>query len=376
MSWVGIAFSVGGSLLAASQQKKSSSQAADVQSQSSEQAIEELRRQYDLTRSDAERMYALTREDQAPFRDMGLAAQKRLATLMGLDVVPQTQTSPLASQFSVPDAPRRFAADTGDPLWDRLVSEFQKDYTSKYGEELRARGQPDYMIEHGNEGDWLREVYKKEKENEMRAAQATQQQAAPATDRNDPEFGSLTRKFSAADIEADPVYQSGLKFGLDEGRNAINARAIAGGGYDSGATLKALTKFGNDYGSQKAGDAYSRFMNDRSSIYGMLTGQQGVGMGSTNALTGTGAALTNSVAAAGQNTTNNIADLITQGGNARAAGVVAGGNAWGGASNALTGGINNYQSNKTLQELLRKNGGSSYDGLFNTGYGPSGYNWG
>src|ERR1700752_5294340 len=39
----------------------------------------------------------------------------------------------------------------------------------------------------------------------------------------------LLRRFTTADLESDPVYQSGLKFGLDEGRGAINARAIAGG---------------------------------------------------------------------------------------------------------------------------------------------------
>jgi hypothetical protein len=51
-------------------------------------------------------------------------------------------------------------------------------------------------------------------------------------------YGSLLRKFGLSDLEADPVYQTGLKFGLDTGKNAINQRAIAGGGYNSGATLK------------------------------------------------------------------------------------------------------------------------------------------
>ena len=80
-------------------------------------------------------------------------------------------------------------------------------------------------------------------------------QIAPQAQRNDPANADLTRQFTEADLAADVPFQKGMQFGLDQGTKGINERAIANGGYDSGATLKALTRFGNDYGNQQAGAA-------------------------------------------------------------------------------------------------------------------------
>jgi hypothetical protein len=41
--------------------------------------------------------------------------------------------------------------------------------------------------------------------------------------------GSFARRFTSADMNADPVYQSGLQFGLDQGTQGINRQAAAGG---------------------------------------------------------------------------------------------------------------------------------------------------
>ena len=95
------------------------------------------------------------------------------------------------------------------------------------------------------------------------------------------EFGSLTRKFNANDLANDPVYNSGLKFGLDQGTGALNQRAIANGSYDSGATLKALTRFANDYGSTKANESYNRFNTDNTNTYNRLAGVSGAGQTAT-----------------------------------------------------------------------------------------------
>lgn len=157
--------------------------------------------------------------------------------------------------------------------------------------------------------------------------------------------GSLLRKFTAADMNADPVYQSGLDFGLKSGTDAINSRAIATGGYDSGATLKALTRFGNDYGSTKAGDSFNRYQTEQGNVYNRLAG-----------VSGTGQTAVNTVSSAGQNAANNISGMLTDQGNAAAAGIVGGANAWGGALNSVSGAINNYQSNQILQKLLANKG--------------------
>lgn len=153
------------------------------------------------------------------------------------------------------------------------------------------------------------------------------------TETSNPSESPLLRKFAPDDLNSDTVYNSGLQFGLDEGRKAIERRAAAGGGYDSGATLKALTRFGNDYGSTKAADAYGRFRDYQDSTYGKLSGIAGLGSGATNV--GVGA---NNAAA------SNMSNLITGQGNANAAASIA-------RSNALSGGINNAIGYSYLSSL-------------------------
>jgi len=147
------------------------------------------------------------------------------------------------------------------------------------------------------------------------------------------DFGSLSRNFSSSDLNNDPVYQSGLQFGLGEGEKAINNRAIAAGGYDSGATLKALTRFGNDYGSTKAAESYNRFITNQGNQYSRLSGLVGSGQNAANMTGNLGA----QYAGAAGNTMMGI-------GNAQAAGQI-------GLGNAANTGLNNYGQYQLLQQL-------------------------
>ena len=164
-------------------------------------------------------------------------------------------------------------------------------------------------------------------------------------DSSSPEYGSLTRNFTQADIDSDPVYRSGLEFGRQQGTDAINARAVQMGGYDSGATLKALTRFGNDYGSTKAGESFNRFQTNRGNVFNMLSGTSGSGLtaNSMNANIGNaGAAATSS--------------LLQDQGNVAAAGIVGRANAAQGAFGGIGTAIQGYQNNKTLEALLKNRG--------------------
>lgn len=178
------------------------------------------------------------------------------------------------------------------------------------------------------------------------ASKRLRQLLGTGTDDGTGGYGDLTRKFSTSDLNADPVYQSGLQFGLDQGTGAINARALQTGSYDSGATLKALTRYANDYGSTKANDSYNRFNTDNTNTFNRLSGVSGGGQTATN-----------TVSSAGANAANNISNLETQAGNARSAGIVGGANAWGGALNSVGGAFNNYEQNKLLKQYL--NGGNA-----------------
>lgn len=152
-------------------------------------------------------------------------------------------------------------------------------------------------------------------------------------------YGDLSRKFSSADLNADPVYQSGLQFGLDQGVSSINARNIANGtGFDSGATLKQLTRYANDYGTTKANDSYTRFTNDQNNLYQKLSGQASTGLTGANTAANTGVASTNAITGA-----------IEGGANAGAAGIVGGANAWAGG---LSGAASSFGNSMLLKQLL------------------------
>ena len=160
--------------------------------------------------------------------------------------------------------------------------------------------------------------------------------------------GQFSRRFTQADMNADPVYQNGLKFGLDQGTQGINRQAAAGGNFLSGATLKALTRFGNDYGSTKANESYNRFNADQNSQYNKLAG-----------LSGAGQQATNQINAAGTNMANQVSASQQGAGNARASGYVGSANAW---NNAIGQGVNAYQQNKLMNTMYPSSGYSGYTG--------------
>ncbi len=84
---------------------------------------------------------------------------------------------------------------------------------------------------------------------------AQQQQAAPT------KTPQQLQQEAFAKFRAAPGYQ----FGLDEGRGQIEASAAARGGLNSGATLKALQRYGNDYADQQG---YTPHMNRLAGLFG------------------------------------------------------------------------------------------------------------
>lgn len=168
-------------------------------------------------------------------------------------------------------------------------------------------------------------------------------------------YGSLMQPFTQADLNNDPVYNSGLQFGLNQGTASINQHALQTGNYDSGATLKALTQYANDYGSTKANDSYNRYNTTNSQIYNQLAG-----------ISGTGQTAVNQVATTGANTANQISTNLTGAGNARAAGIVGGANAWNSAVGTGTSLANSYNQNQTLQQLLQNQSSNSSPTYYGT----------
>lgn len=134
-------------------------------------------------------------------------------------------------------------------------------------------------------------------------------------------------QLSTGDVTSEPGYQ----FGLSEGTKALQGSAAAKGGLYSGATLKALLRFGNDYGSTKYNDAFNRLETSRSNQYNRLASAAGIGQAATGQVT-----------AAGQNYASNVGSNLIGAGNAAGASSIAQGNAFGNALNRLTSYGNNW----------------------------------
>ena len=144
--------------------------------------------------------------------------------------------------------------------------------------------------------------------------------------------------------QQDPGYQ----FRLSEGQKALEAAAAARGRSNGGATLKALTRYGQDFASNEYGNVYNRTYNRLSNLAGY------------------GQTANSANANANQNYTNNASNNILGAGNAQAAGQIAQGNAWGGA---LQSGANSWMNYQMMNKIFNNGGYGRVN--FNMGATPS-----
>lgn len=143
--------------------------------------------------------------------------------------------------------------------------------------------------------------------------------------------GELNRNFTLADFQKDPGYD----FRMSEGQKALERSASARGGLQGGGTLKALTRYGQDYASNEYGNAYNRFNNDNTTRFNRLASLAQVGQTANN-----------TIAQAGQANANNASENALAAGNARASGYV-------GTANAINSGLNNSMSLYTMNQMFQ-----------------------
>lgn len=295
-AWIGGAI-LGGSLLSG----LASNSASKAQQAGTEQATAEQRRQYDTSRA-----------DMAPWRDAGKLSLSRLMELMGLG--PQAgavaMTAPTRQQFTTttPGTPGRYV-------------------------QPNAGMSAVYQGGSGGSSSFDQAGYDKA----MQAYQSQNQ--SPSSD-----YGMLMKQFTGQDLQNEPGYQ----FGLSEGEKGINRATAARGGYDSGATLKSLLRYNQDYAGTKYDQAFNRDQIVKNQMYNQLAG-----------IAGTGQSATNQTAVLGANTANQIGQNYQNAGDARAAGYM-------GMANAANQGIGtyiNYTQSKSLLDAL-KPGGSTGSGTW------------
>lgn len=133
-------------------------------------------------------------------------------------------------------------------------------------------------------------------------------------------YGTLGSAINPGDVMNSPGYQ----FGLTQGQTALNNQLGARGMRNSGAALKAASRYGNDYATTKYDNAFNREIANRSAQLNPL--QSLGGLAQTGAST---------VANAGSNYANNVSGNQAALGNALGANSLAQGNIWGGALNQL-----------------------------------------
>ena len=138
---------------------------------------------------------------------------------------------------------------------------------------------------------------------------------------------SLLRDFAPGDMKKDPGYQ----FRLDQGNQAIDRAAGARGSRYSGATLKGLQRYAQDYATGEYQNAYNRYNTDRTMNYNFLSGAMNTGMG-----------------AQGQ-----VGNYMGNAADARAAGAMGGANSlWGGMTDAYNG-VNSRANNNQFMTWLQ-----------------------
>jgi hypothetical protein len=145
-------------------------------------------------------------------------------------------------------------------------------------------------------------------------------------------YGSLSGGIDAGDVQNEAGYQ----FGMDQGMGALNNQLAARGMRNSGAALKAASRYGTDYATTKYDNAFNRELESRKAQLNPL--QSLAGYSQSGAST---------IATAGTNAANAVSNNQTTLGNALGASSIAQGN-------ALTGGVNQlggwYQNmNNTTQ---------------------------
>jgi len=338
MAWVGGAISAGGSILGGMMGGSGADKAAKAQAKATKAAIAESARQYDISRA-----------DMAPWRDTGSAAINRLGVLLGL--TPRAGTS--AASIGAMPTREQFTTQGSSTLTANDIAAFNAAQAinpsgisiDEYARQIGATtgGGFDQSGYDAAMADW----------NARKAAYDAQ---GP-----DAGYGDLLKKFTVGDFWADPVTQLGFEFGLGEGTKGLTRMAAARGGLNSGATLKALTRYGTDYTGTKAAESRGRFVDDQTNLYNRFAG-----------VAGSGQTAANTSVAAGQNYAGTVGNLITSLGNARGAAAIAKSNAYGGALGNAANTIGNYfGSNASFNPSSSYNAAGQFTPYY-TGYGAAG----
>ena len=167
-------------------------------------------------------------------------------------------------------------------------------------------------------------------------AYMAKQQAEYDARHSNPAFGLLTKKFTNEDFVKDPGYE----FRRQQGETGVNRNLASRGGYFSGAAMKELNQYNQDYASNEFNQAAARDAQYKANLFNRLASMAGGGRQLAYDLSNAG------MGAAGQYGANQMA-----GAQAAGAGTM-------GSINALTSGLgqgyNMWQGQQYLNSLNKQ----------------------
>lgn len=203
------------------------------------------------------------------------------------------------------------------------------------GGSLLAAGEQSSAANKANQTEW--NIFKATEANEQPFINAGTAALAPLEQglgigpgAGTPGYGSLTQSYTPDMYKQSPDYQ----FNLNAGNSNILNNATATGGVNSSNTLRSLQQFGVGLANQDYQQARSNYVGDQQQKFGMLETVAGSGQ---NAAANLGSI--------GSQTAASIGNNIIGAGNANAAGIV-------GATNSVTGGVNNYLQYQFLNSIM------------------------
>ena len=153
------------------------------------------------------------------------------------------------------------------------------------------------------------------------------------------EYGTAAKPFGMEQFNADPGYA----FRLSEGMKALERSAAARGGLLSGSTLKGISRYGQDMGSQEYQNAFNRYQIERNARLNPLQSLMGAGQTATNQLTGAAGQL-------GQGLAQGYGNL----GQAQASGYVGAANAAMGGVQGISNAVQGYYNNQFMNNFLNR----------------------
>lgn len=216
--------------------------AADAAKEGGQQAVAGTQQSNDLLRE----FYNRDQARQEPFYQAGLAAQNQYMAMMGL-------TPYSGASQGTPISPSQYVTEGADgmPVANAALYASNPQYRAAWDQTLQQ-----------HRDQWKGNGYHSGSDNAWITDRIGQRMPSMQTGGNQqPQQAPMSQSAAFAQFRSTPGYQ----FGLNEGAGQIQASAAARGGLNSGATLKALQRYGNDYADQQG---YTPYMNKLAGLFG------------------------------------------------------------------------------------------------------------